>query len=124
MVAITTTAPRSIAVPSRRPAAARPSLRLVVDEPVPAWWARLAALVGALVVVAAALYLVQASPAAAPGEVPASGATHVVEPGDTMWSVATEVAPAGEAAAYVERLVELNGTSVVQPGDVLALPRP
>ena len=124
MVAITTF-PRSTAAPARRSPAPRPALRLVAGSvPAPRWSARLLALAGALVVVVAALYLVQAGPTAAPGQVPASDATHVVEAGDTMWSVAMEVAPAGEAATYVERLVELNGTSVVEPGDVLALPLP
>ncbi len=41
-----------------------------------------------------------------------------------MWSIAGDVAPAGEAAGYVERLVAVNGTASPAPGQVLALPVP
>ena len=117
MVAITTT--------PRLPAHHRPTLRLVP----PAGARRgvgevVAAGVALLVVFAAVLYLLQAPPTATAGQIPVSDATHVVADGDTMWSIAVDVAPAGEAAAYVERLVEVNGTAIAVPGDVLALPVP
>ena len=118
MVAITT-AP-SIARPSG------PGLRLVDPRSaVGTSWARLAAVVLAVVVVGlAATYLVRAEPAPAPGSVALLEATHAVAEGETMWSIAEEVAPAGEAATYVERLVEVNGTARVVPGQVLELPVP
>ena len=80
--------------------------------------------VAALVVIVAAAYLVQAGPTPAAGEIPLLESTHVVAPGETMWSIASELAPAGEAASYVERLVAVNGDASVAPGQSLVLPRP
>lgn len=82
------------------------------------------AAVAVLVVVLSAAYLVQAGPTPAAGEIPLLESTHVVAPGETMWSIASEVAPAGEAATYVERLVAANGGASVAPGQTLVLPRP
>lgn len=82
------------------------------------------AAVAVLVVVLSAAYLVQAGPAPAAGEIPLLESTHVVAPGESMWSIASEVAPAGEAATYVERLVAANGGASVTPGQTLVLPRP
>ncbi len=51
--------------------------------------------------------------------------THVVGAGETLWSIAVDVAPAGEAAVYVDRLVAANGgAGEVVAGDVLVLPAP
>lgn len=86
-------------------------LRLVVS-------AALLVFVGAFV----ALVLV-----AVPGDgVAPAGATqtHVVQHGESMWSIANDVAPAGEAALYVERLVEVNGSSTVVPGQSIVVPAP
>ena len=63
--------------------------------------------------------------ASAPEVVPASTATVVVEPGQTLWDVAGEHAPDGVATdVYVRELAELNG--VVNGGldawQVLRLP--
>jgi hypothetical protein len=130
MVAITAF-PSPVAVPARRrpspqgagqaplrsvPAA--PRRRLAVGRGVS--WALVA-----LVALAAVAFLARSTPAGPMVEgIPLQDATHVVEPGDSMWSVANEVAPAGEAAAYVERLVEVNGSASVAPGQVLVLPVP
>ena len=57
--------------------------------------------------------------------VPASTATAVVEPGETLWDVAAEHAPAGVAPdAYVRELAELNGITngAVDAWQVLRLP--
>ena len=75
----------------------------------------------ALAVVLALGYLV-ATPIAAPGT--ATAGTHVVADGETMWSIAVEHAPAGEAAGYVEQLVAANGGAAVAPGQELVLPTP
>ncbi len=49
-------------------------------------------------------------PAAAP--VPASGATvHLVEPGDTLWSIAGDLHPSGDPRPVVDELVARNGGS-------------
>jgi hypothetical protein len=59
------------------------------------------------------------SPAAA-----ASASSVVATSADTMWSLAVEHAPAGEAAIYVERLIERNGTAVILSGQLVVLPAP
>ena len=132
MVAITAF-PTAIAVPAPRRSStrtARPTpLRSV---PAPATTGRRIAgaargvswAVVAIVAVLALAYLALSGPAPAVEGIPVQDATHVVEPGETMWSVANEVAPAGEAAAYVDRLVEVNGSASVTAGQVLVLPVP
>jgi nucleoid-associated protein YgaU len=48
----------------------------------------------------------------------------VVQPGDTLWSIATEVAGSGDVRDVVDRIQELNGihSTVLVPGQVLELP--
>ncbi len=127
MVAIAYPA-RPLATPA--PAGGSPSLRLVAPgrHPVNLGPRQLAHLLLAVVlVVVAALsvaYLVRSDPLVPSDTVPVLDQTHVVRAGETMWSIATEVAPAGEAAIYVERLVDANGTATATPGQVLALPVP
>ena len=131
MVAITAF-PSAIATPGRRPApTAGPRLRVVPEPataPAGAPIRRLGRIIGtvvaALVVLVAITHLVLADPVPSAGTIPVQDAGHVVAPGETMWSIATEVAPAGEAAAYVERLVEVNGSARVSEGQVLLLPAP
>lgn len=77
----------------------------------------------ALAVVVAVAYLV-ATPAVGSGTVAPATGSHVAEAGDTMWSIAVEHAPAGEAAGYVEQLVAANGGATVAPGQVVTLPTP
>lgn len=78
----------------------------------------------AAVVLAAAGFLVTAGPEPVGAGVPVSSAGHVVADGETMWSIAVDAAAAGEAAGYVERLVAVNGSATITPGQVLTLPRP
>lgn len=73
----------------------------------------------ALAVLVAVGYLAT-TPTVAPGA--ATAGTHVVADGETMWSIAVERAPAGEAAGYVERLVAANGSASVVAGQELTLP--
>lgn len=75
-----------------------------------------------LLAVAGLVYLLTADPLAAPGTIAADDVTYTVVEGDTMWSISQELAPAGEAGQFVERLVALNGTSVVEAGQELAVP--
>jgi nucleoid-associated protein YgaU len=48
----------------------------------------------------------------------------VVEPGDTLWSIAAAVADGEDVRVVVDRIQELNGLhgSDVVPGQVLELP--
>ena len=46
----------------------------------------------------------------------------VVAPGDTLWTIAAEVAPDADVRATVDRLVELNGKGPIAVGQHLRLP--
>ncbi|MGE3621939.1 MAG: LysM peptidoglycan-binding domain-containing protein [Acidimicrobiia bacterium] len=84
----------------------------------------LAAVVAALVVVAA-WYL--GNPSATDPSVgggPSAGAeqvVHVVRPGDTIWSIAAEIAPGTDVRATVDRLVAANGGAPLVVGQRLVL---
>jgi hypothetical protein len=55
---------------------------------------------------------------AAPGHVP-HVRTVVVQPGDTLWSLAQKLAPGQDPRGVVDALVQARGTSSVQPGETL-----
>jgi LysM repeat protein len=48
----------------------------------------------------------------------------VVQPGDTLWSIAAGTAGTADVRAVVDRIQELNGLqgTVLMPGQVLELP--
>jgi LysM repeat protein len=54
----------------------------------------------------------------------AGHASVVVEPGDTLWSIARAVAPEEDVRAVVDALEQANGlrSTVLTPGQVLQLP--
>jgi nucleoid-associated protein YgaU len=52
----------------------------------------------------------------------AAPVVHVVQPGDTLWSIAGKVAPGADVRLTVDRLVELNGGAPLEVGDRLVLP--
>jgi LysM repeat protein len=60
------------------------------------------------------------TPASAPAAAPAR-TVYVVQPGDTLWSIARSVDPTGDPREVVDRLVDLNGGSALQPGQRLRL---
>lgn len=135
MVAITSrhefTSPLGyIATPRRRAVVPSGPLRLVgTDRPVAVVRVERAprfvlTMVLGVVAIVAMVSLMLSEPLAEPGTIPVAETTHVVADGETMWSIALDVAPAGEAATYVERLVAVNGGALVVPGQVLALPVP
>lgn len=57
-------------------------------------------------------------PLAAPGRRP-QVVTHVVRPGDTLWSIAARVAPGADRRDVVDALVSARGTDVVVPGETI-----
>ena len=50
-----------------------------------------------------------------------AGAVYVVQPGDTVWTIAHELDPNGDPRALVDRIVSLNGGAALQPGQHLRL---
>lgn len=51
--------------------------------------------------------------------------TVVVEPGDTLWDIATDADPGADPRRVVQRIIDLNGLGgnpTVQPGQELRLP--
>ncbi|HEX9258260.1 MAG TPA: LysM peptidoglycan-binding domain-containing protein [Acidimicrobiales bacterium] len=69
-------------------------------------------------------------PASGPGRHPApvaeatsATARYVVQPGDTLWSIARSIRPQGDVRNLVRLLKRANGGSAsLQPGQVLVLP--
>jgi LysM repeat protein len=51
--------------------------------------------------------------------------TVIVQPGDTLWAIARDVAPDDDPRDMVQRLLDLNGLTspVIIPGQHLAVPR-
>jgi Tfp pilus assembly protein FimV len=50
-----------------------------------------------------------------------SDAVHIVQPGDTLWSIAGAIAPEGDVRLVVDRLVDLNGGARLVVGQRLRL---
>ena len=49
-------------------------------------------------------------------------ASWTVRPGDTLWSIARSLQPAGDLRPLVHRLVRAYGERPLQPGETLAIP--
>ena len=62
------------------------------------------------------------SAAAASAAGVAAPATTVVQPGDTLWSIAAAVAPDVDVRITVDQLIALNGSSPIVVGQELELP--
>jgi hypothetical protein len=62
------------------------------------------------------------SAAAASAAEVAAPATAVVQPGDTLWTIAAAVAPDVDVRITVDQLVALNGSSPIVVGQELVLP--
>jgi Tfp pilus assembly protein FimV len=80
----------------------------------------------AIVLVVAAFLLVAPGLARGDGpERPARQVTYVVEPGDTLWSIARRVAPGHDPRPVVDALVEANDLhGGLQAGQELSVPVP
>jgi hypothetical protein len=48
----------------------------------------------------------------------------VVEPGDSLWSIAQRVAPGHDPRPIVDAIAHARGTAAVQPGETLTVPAP
>ena len=48
--------------------------------------------------------------------------TVVVQPGDTLWTIAADVAPDADVRITVDQLIALNGASPIVPGQELVVP--
>ena len=56
------------------------------------------------------------------GDVVAPHARYVVQPGDTLWSIAERLDPTGDPRPVVDRLAAEVGSDTVIPGERIALP--
>ena len=80
-----------------------------------------AAIVGAGVlggVVQAGGALADSSPSNRPVR-PTTVQTHVVQPGETLWSISQELAPDRDPRAVVDAIVAARGSVAVEPGEVI-----
>ena len=62
-----------------------------------------------------------AAPGPDPTAVPAAAVVHVVQPGETVWSIARAAQPRGEIRPFVDRLERELGGRPLQVGDRLLL---
>lgn len=143
MAAITRSAAlRSPVAPVAPAPAAAPHLRLVLGGAHPARRRRrldaavyrrrrvfvlaVALTLVALLSAAGSALLAAVAPAPVPIEAGSSGrpgpATYVVQPGDTLWSVARQLQPTGDVRPLVHHLAGANGGTLLRPGDELPVP--
>jgi len=128
---------RPTTVPPGPELPARPHLRAIAGGRAPASLARrakyrrrrLAALVLLVVVSATTLLLVNAVVARTAGggnPQPVAGtsapAVHVVQPGETLWSIAHGLGGGGDVRVVVDRMRDLNGRAPLTVGQRLQLP--
>jgi hypothetical protein len=52
---------------------------------------------------------------------PVEGQVYVVQPGDTLWTVAAAVAPESDPRPIVDRLRDVNGAATLDVGDRLVI---
>ena len=120
----------------------RPALRLIAGGlgtgPTPAVYRRrrLVALILAVALVVVAMAGVRAvlqpltgTPGGSPlsasdgsAPVPAGHESLLVQPGETLWTVARDLQPSGDVRPLVDELVALNGGATLEAGQNLVLP--
>jgi LysM repeat protein len=128
-------------IPQPRPAAdGRPALRLVSSEGRPvgalrqapqvrrrhsaAVYRRRRLMVGAVAVLSGFVGVLAIDTVVGGGSGAASSGpeVYVVQPGDTVWSIAERFAAPGELPVLVEQLVRANGGSQIRVGQALVMP--
>jgi hypothetical protein len=82
-----------------------------------AWFA----LIGVRAVVAGSGAPADAAVATAVAGGAVAGPVHVVQPGDTLWSIAEGLEPRGDVRALVDELAERAGGAPLQPGQRIPL---
>ena len=108
-----TSAPRSTL--RRRPSAAVRRRRHLV----------LGTVIGVVALARAGAGLPGGGPLTAPGSAhlqPAAARVYVVQPGDTLWSIAHHLQPSGDERPTVAALASVVGGRALQPGQSLTLP--
>ncbi|HEX8769742.1 MAG TPA: LysM peptidoglycan-binding domain-containing protein [Acidimicrobiales bacterium] len=63
------------------------------------------------------------SPGRSSAGAPMSGSAYVVQPGETLWSIARRVDPGGDPRPVVDRLAAAHGGAELTAGEVIILPR-
>jgi nucleoid-associated protein YgaU len=117
----------AMALSSRRPPSTAP-LESYVADPRATRPRRRRAPLSATLAGLAIIVLVAPRVGSAFGSVPASApergpepVVYVVQPGDTLWSIARQVQPTGDVRPLVERLERANHGARLQVGDRLTL---
>src|SRR4051794_38452710 len=77
---------------------------------------------GLLLALAFAVASTALSRPAEAGSLPEGRRTHVVQPGETYWSIASATADGGDVRIAVDALVDANGGRPLFPGDRIELP--
>lgn len=130
MAAILHPEPRPLVEEPRRPALvlAPPPTTTTTPTTAATYWRRRCtalALVVALTVGAVALVSTMASTAATAnadiGSTRVTASSHVVQRGDSYWSIAVSLGEGGDVRAVVDRLVAINRGQPLEPGDRIAL---
>jgi LysM domain-containing protein len=62
------------------------------------------------------------SPEAPLASRPVAARVHVVQPGDTLWSIARSLHPQGDVRDLVDRLAATRGRDALQVGERIVLP--
>lgn len=121
----------------RRACTGRPAVRLRVAQSRPRRRSRRTYLRRRLVLVVAVLWALVAAWALVGGLgggsltapepstarlLPVSATVHVVQPGDTLWTIARRVQPEGDVRALVDRLEDAAGGASLQVGQRIVLP--
>jgi Tfp pilus assembly protein FimV len=119
----------TITVPSRPRPPVAASLEPYVADPRVSPTRRRHRILAVLAGLVAVVWLLAPRVGSAFGSVPASApergpdpAVYVVQPGDTLWSIARRVRPEGDIRRLVERLEQANGGARVRIGDRVAVP--